>query len=71
MSERKNLWDLDGFDDAKRQTMRRMVSVAAFAVPVVASFSIDSVVMSSAIAGDGTITPTGVVPTGVQGVTGS
>ncbi len=63
MPERKDLdTNLEGFDEAKRQTMRRMVTAAAFAVPVVASFSIDSMTISRALAG---------VPNGPNGVTGS
>ena len=70
MSEREDLkTGLNGVDDAKRQTMRRMVAAAAFAVPVVASFSIDSMTISRALAGPGnggnsTITP-------IPSVTGS
>jgi hypothetical protein len=48
MTEQNN--NLEGFDAAKRQTLKRLVATAAFAVPVVASFSIDAMTVSSALA---------------------
>lgn len=41
---------LDGVDPAKRSFLRKVVVTTAFAAPVVASFAIDGMVVSKALA---------------------
>jgi hypothetical protein len=57
MSEREILGEpenveraLASVDAAKRETLRKLILGAAFAVPVVASFSIDGLTVSKALA---------------------
>ena len=47
---------LESIDIAKRETLRRMAFGAAYAVPVVASFAIDGLTVSPALAGLGNLT---------------
>ncbi|MDB5540988.1 MAG: hypothetical protein JWQ89_2715 [Devosia sp.] len=41
---------LETIDQSKRDAMRKLITTAAFAVPVVASFAIDGLVVSPALA---------------------
>jgi hypothetical protein len=41
---------LESIDEAKRETVRRIVLGAAFAIPVVASFAIDGLTVNPAFA---------------------
>lgn len=52
----KNLGDgdrmeraLETIDQSKRDSMRKLITTAAFAVPVVASFAVDGLVVGSAL----------------------
>lgn len=52
----KNLGDgdrmeraLETIDQSKRDAMRKLITTAAFAVPVVASFAVDGLVVGSAL----------------------
>jgi hypothetical protein len=47
---------LETVDAAKRQTLRRLIVGAAFAVPVVTSFSIDGLTVNPAMAAPGNLT---------------
>jgi hypothetical protein len=44
---------LETIDQSKRDAMRKLITTAAFAVPVVASFAIDGLVVSPALAANG------------------
>ncbi len=43
---------LDGVDIGRRDFMRKVVMTTAFAVPMVASFAVDGMLVSRAMAGD-------------------
>jgi hypothetical protein len=42
---------LEAIDEAKRETLRRIVRASVYAVPVVASFAVDGLTVSPALAG--------------------
>jgi hypothetical protein len=54
MSETEKALDraLDGVDVGRRDFMRKVVMTTAFAVPMVASFAVDGMLVSRAMAGD-------------------
>lgn len=47
---------LEAVDAEKRQTLRRLIAGAAFAVPIVTSFSIDGLTVNPAMALPGNLT---------------